>query len=197
MANTSATGGYLVPVSAPPANDDALEDILQAAVVGITGLDGSLVRPRWQPGNPKQPEASVDWCAFGVTETEPEDGTAYVAHDGNANGGLGQDNLQRHESFRVLASFYGPNAAGYAQRLRDGLYIAQNREELAASLIAFVNTDTIRQVPEFVNNQWVKRYDLSVNFRRKVERAYAIQNLASAGITEHIETAIIQVDVTE
>lgn len=196
MANTSATGGYLAPTSAAPANDDALEDILQAALAGIAGLDGSLVRPRFQPGNPKQPEASVDWCAFGVTDTSPED-MPYVAHDGNANGGLGQDNMQRHEDFTALATFYGPNAKGYAERVRDGLYIPQNREELAANLIAFVNTDTIRQVPELVNNQWVKRYDLTIRFRRKVTRAYAVQNIVSADITEHIETLTVHVDVTE
>src|SRR5437870_2383413 len=119
MSNSSATGGYLVPTSAPPAEDDALDDILQGLIVGLTALDPTLVRPRWQPVAAKLPDLSVNWCAIGETDETP-DANAVVTHDGDANGGLGQDNLQRHEQIRVLATFYEPNAKAYAKQARDG-----------------------------------------------------------------------------
>lgn len=191
MPNTSATGGYLTSTSTPPANDDGLEDIFQAAVVGVSGLTGAFVRPRFQPNNPKQPEASVNWCAFGVMETAPEN-NPYVEHDGT-----GQDNYRIHTDLRVLVTFYGPNAKGYAERTRDGFYIPQNREELALSLINFVSTDTIRQVPELVNNQWVKRYDLTMHFRRRIDRTYAILNIASADITASIDAVTVDINIDE
>ncbi|WP_217284496.1 phage neck terminator protein [Pseudomonas nitroreducens] len=80
MANTSASGGYLTPAGAPTPADEALEDILQPMVVGITGLPGKMVRPRWQPGNPKQPEPNVNWCAIGVMHTK-QDANPAIEHD--------------------------------------------------------------------------------------------------------------------
>ena len=107
MANTSATGGYLSPdVVSPPLEGDDLDDEFQEAVVGITGLAGSLVRPRWQPGNPKQPEPTVDWCAIGIT-TQTPDATPHIQHSGAGNG---KDTLKRHELINVLCTFYGPNS---------------------------------------------------------------------------------------
>src|SRR4051812_9766277 len=55
--NDSSTGGYLSPVVASSAlQDAALDALLQQMVAGITGLPGNMVRPRWQPVTPKQPE---------------------------------------------------------------------------------------------------------------------------------------------
>lgn len=191
MPNTSATGGYLAPTSTPPANDDELEDVFQAALAGVSGLAGAFVRPRFPSTLAKQPEASVNWCAFGVMETAPEN-NPYIEHDG-----AGQDNYRIHTDVSVLVTFYGPSAKGYAERTRDGFYIAQNREELALSLINFVSTDTIRQVPELANNQWIKRYDLTMHFRRRVDRAYAVLNIASADITANIDAVTVHIDINE
>ncbi|MFT2520511.1 hypothetical protein ACMWQB_30330, partial [Escherichia coli] len=64
--NTSATGGYLVPaVASPPLDDDDLDNLLHDMIAGISGLPRAMVRPRWQPTVPKQPEPGVNWCAFG------------------------------------------------------------------------------------------------------------------------------------
>lgn len=179
MSNTSATGGYLTPTSSPPAEDGALDDIFTGLIVGLAGYDPALVRPRWQVTIPKMPDPSVDWCAIGVTEDEPDDNAA-ITHDPTGNG---QDNLIRQETIRVLASFYGPNARGLAKQVRDGLYIPQNWEVLENSLLAFIATDTIRAVPELLNNNWLRRYDMSIRFRRMLHRSYAVENILSAEIT--------------
>ncbi|MBO2926654.1 phage neck terminator protein [Metapseudomonas otitidis] len=175
MANTSATGGYLAPVGAPACDTD-LEDILQAMVVGITGMPGRMVRPRWQPGNPKQPEPTTDWCAIGVTETV-QDANPAITHDPN---GQGVDVYVRHQELRVLATFYGPAAQGYAQRLADGITIPQNGEALRAQGFSFIEALPPIAVPELVNQQWVRRYDMTLRLRRKTERTYPVLNILSA-----------------
>jgi hypothetical protein len=177
MANDSSTGGYISPVAPSFAVfDAALDAVLQKAVVGITGLPGNMVRPRWQPVVPKQPEPSTDWCAIGLTDS---DSTDYPAewHDGN---GGGSDTQQAWDGLTVLASFYGPNATANASLLRRGLYVAQNREQLQASGIDVVDAGTIAASPDLINQQWVRRYDLPIRLRRKVQTSYPILNIASA-----------------
>lgn len=167
--NTSATGGFLTPTDAagPPAGND-LDDILQALFVGLTGLDGSLVRPRWQAVAPKQPAPDVNWCAVGVTSLASD---AYPATTGGA--------FVRHQDIEVLASFYGPMGMTYAMQAQDDIVIPQNLEFLQSYLMTYSNTDTIRQAPELVNQQWIKRYDLTLHFRRQVKRTYAVQDFGS------------------
>ncbi|SEI98906.1 hypothetical protein SAMN04244579_02716 [Azotobacter beijerinckii] len=176
MANTSATGGYLSPAGTPTPADQALEDILQPMLVGITGLHGAMVRPRWQPSPPKQPEPSVDWCAFGVMATRPDANPA-IEHDGSDDG---EDRYQRHQEVTLLATFYGPNAQAYGQILSDGLYVPQNGEALHAQNMAFVEAGDLVAAPELINQQWVRRYDLRIRLRRKIERTYPVLNILSA-----------------
>lgn len=163
--NDSSTGGYLAPaVDAPPAEDDALDNLVHDLIAGITALAPDLVRPRWQPKVPKQPEPSVNWCAFGLQEQEPDAGPA-IQHDGT---GDGHDTYIRHQDIDVMCTFYGPLAKGYAQRLADGLAIPQNREQLQLQDMAFVGVGPIRAAPDLVNQQWVRRYDMTVTLRRKI-----------------------------
>lgn len=177
MPNTSATGGYLQPtVSAPPLEDADLDAEFQKAVVGITGLPGNLVRPRWQPGNPKQPEPTVDWCAIGVM-TQTPDGRPYLEHN---PAGEGSDILIRHEQIKVLCTFYGPHAKGNASKIRDGVYIQQNLDMLSLVNISLVESGDIQAASEIVNMQWVKRYDLPLTFARQIIREYAALNILSA-----------------
>jgi len=192
MANTSATGGFLTPADPlAPEQDIDLDKLFQATTAGITGLAGSLVRPRWQPGSPKQPEASVNWCAISAMLIDPDAGPAIIHNPASD----GADGLIRHEDITVLASFYGPNGARYAAILRDGIGIHQNTEALSAYGIRFVDDGPIRQVPEFVNQQWIRRADISLRFRRKVSRTYPVQNVLSADIhlfddTTHVDETI-------
>lgn len=180
---TSATGGYLTPTSTPPPMDDGLEDILQAVVVGITGLPGEMVRPRWQPSPPAMPEIGTDWCAIGVMTVTPDNAPA-VVHDG---AGDGSSTLRRHASLDVLASFYGPHAGHYAGLLSDGLYIAQNREAMMRDGLALIEVEPTRNASDYVSTQWRRRIDLPIRLRRRTDRAYPVLNLAGASGTIHYD----------
>lgn len=184
MANTSATGGYLAPTAPVPPEDDELDDLLQAVVAGITGLPGAMVRPRWQPTVPKQPEPSVNWCALGVEVQENDAGPA-IQHDPTGNG---SDTYIRHQAIELLCTFYGPAAKGYAQRLADGLAIPQNSEQLGLNDMAYVSAGEIRAAPDFVNQQWVRRYDIKLALRRKITRTYPVLNILSAQVSTETDS---------
>lgn len=176
MTNTSATGGFLAPTSAAPAEDDALDDLFAELVVGVTGLDRNLVRPRWETEPSAQPAIGIDWCVINVTQSDP-DANAWIGHD---PAGEGTDRMQRHETLSVLASFVGPNASSLVALFRDGMAVAQNREALRARGIAFVSVGRSVLVPDFFNQQWRRRVDLPLTFRRQVNRTYPVLNLLSA-----------------
>lgn len=178
MSNTSATGGFLKPdVLDPPQNDAALDAILQRLVVGLTNLTGDLVRPRWQVKVPKQPEPSVNWCAIGVLTLDPK-GSPAIQHSST---GQGSDSLSDHEYIEVLASMYGPLGQQNASMLRDGLLLPQNNEGLRAFDMRYNPwSESIRAVPEYVNTQWVRRYDFFMHFRRSVSRTYSVLNIVAA-----------------
>lgn len=179
MANDSSTGGYILPTGTASPYDAALDAIFQAMVVGLTGLPGSMVRPRWQPTPPKQPPPTADWCAIGVTVIDPDDGPAII-HDPTGNG---QDRTQRHETIEVLCSFYGPDAGQYAAMVRDGIAVPLNNGMLQPNGIAFVRVVRPVIAPELVNQQWIRRWDVPMTFRRNAERTYPVLNLESAEVT--------------
>ena len=192
--NDSSTGGYLAPaVTSPPLEDDALSAVFQQLIVGITGLPGPMVRPRWQPTVPKQPEPSVNWCALGVTALPPDAGPA-ITHD---PGGDGTDIYVRHQTINVLATFYGPACGLNSQTLLDGLAIPQNLEQLKANDMQSVTEGDRRAAPEFVNQQWIRRYDVTLVFRRKITRTYAVRNLNSASASVQTPNGTTPVNVTQ
>jgi len=175
----SSTGGYLSPEGTPaPEHDDELDALFQTAIRNITALPGSLVRPRWQPNPPKQPEADVNWCALAVTAIEADAGPA-IKH---ISAGEGSAQYERHEELQLFVTFYGPRAGAFAALLRDGISMPQNMEALRANEIGFVDCGRARRVPEFVNQTWIDRVDMLVRFRRKVTRRYGVRNLLAADI---------------
>lgn len=172
MTNTSATGGTLA-LTGQPAYDEALDAIFQGLLVSLTGLPGNLVRPRWQPTPAKVPPIDKNWAAIGVMDINPDAGPALI-HNGSGNG---SDTLQRHELIEVRASFYGPNSQGFANMTRDMLSIPQNMETVEAEGIFFIQVHDVQSVPELVNLQWQKRYDLPIEFRRMVQMTTPIENI--------------------
>lgn len=191
---------YFVP--AAPVEDDDLDDVLQAMVAGITGLSGDLVRPRWQMVDPvlktavpKQPEPTVDWCSIGVVSSNP-DTYAYIEHLSSSSITAQSGDLsKRHEELEVLASFYGPHAKANLGILRDGLGIEQNWYAIKASGLYFVSIDRGRRAPEFINQQWINRWDSMLVFRRMVARSYPVNNILTAEIdlkddTGHVDRVI-------
>lgn len=180
MANDSTTPGYLRPTTtSPPLEDTELDAVFQQMIVGLTGLPGNLVRPRWQSTVPKQPEAAVNWCAVGVMNFE-SDANPVMTHDA---GGEGSDTFQRHEILTVLASFYGPAASANASLARDGIFVSQNNAMLGTYSMGLVNVGPKRTAPELVNQQWIRRYDLEIMVRRQIVRTYNVRNILSADAT--------------
>lgn len=195
MPNNSSTGGYLTP-SNSVIDDAALDAVFQSLIVGLTGMAGDLVRPRWQPTVPKMPETGVDWCAVGVKD-DNSDANPSIDHQPDYNADLGRDELSRQETIRVLAGFYGPNAKGLCKIARDGLFISQNREALVAQGIIFVEAGNIIAVPVLRNEQWVRGYDIELVFRRTVTRDYDIYNIATSGIVVYDEVRSFAIEVEE
>lgn len=194
MSNTSATGGYLAPAGSPaPLEGTSFQDFLQALVVGITGLPGNKVFPRWQQEPPNLPPISADWAAIGITRTV-RDFNANIVHDPSGNGA---DELQRNESVEILTSFYGPNADSFCDILSDGLQIDQNREVLFLNAMGLVATGDSITVPSIVKERWQYRVDLPMTIRRQVRRSYPILSLLSASGTIDNERDEVQFSVTE
>lgn len=184
--NTSATGGCLSPAKPYPANDAALADVLQSVVSCLSGIPGPLVRPRWQAEPINLPSIKTTWAAIGITDRQHEAFPA-IEHQG---GDDGFDRLYRHEEFTLLCSFYGPAAEAAAGLVRDGLFIAQNREDLGAAGIAPVSAGAWSSAPEYINERWHERIDMPIYFRRLVVRDYPVLNLLSAGLSIQSDTGL-------
>ncbi len=179
MAN-SASGGYLTPTSSEGLPGGlTLNQFLQTVLVGISGLDGKLVRPRWQVAPPKQPDIAVNWMAFGIMST-PSDTNSFVGMDADGN------TLSiRQENIEVQCAFYGPEALYYAGVVRDGFQIQQNVEALRAANMGYVAAGTPFHLPELVNERFIDRVEMGLSLRRQVQRVYPIVSVVSAHGTVH------------
>lgn len=183
MPNNSSAAGYITPTTTP-VYDDALDDILQIAAVGITAIDGTLVRPRLQREPLPMPAVDESWLALGVISIE-RDYAEEEEHDSGGDGdsgGNGQDILQHDELIEVLYSFYGPNAALNESTLRVGLQLAQNREQLQVNNLEFMEQRKALKVPAQIKNVYVNRIDTTVIFRRRAQFTYNILNILSASV---------------
>jgi hypothetical protein len=186
------TIAYYVPPA--PLEDDELDNALQKWVVGITGLPPDLVRPRWQAIVPKQPEPGVDWCSIGVVSVHPEP-NAFIQHLSGTITQASGDLSIRHEELEVLVSFLGPHAKKNLGILRDGFAVSLNFDAGKGWGLYFTGMDTGRLAPDFINQQWVRRWDSVITVRRMVARTYAVNNILSADIdltddTGHINRVI-------
>lgn len=187
MVNNSSTGGYLVPASTPaPLEGQALLRFFQGIIVGITALDGTLVRPYWQEEPPVVPDAGVVWCAFKITK-RPSDEYPFVGRLESTDTG---DTLQRHEALDISTTFYDTGSTGlndsggladtYASLLRDGLAIPQNREPLFLAGMGLVRIGDLIQVPELFKKRWQNRIDFEFTVRRQITRLYPVETLVAA-----------------
>lgn len=194
MANDSSTGGYLTPATSPaPLEGQALNRFLQQVWVGITGLDGTLIRPRWQAEPPAIPPFGTDWMAFGITRRKGDTFTSTI-HDPTGNG---NDSVYRQEMLDILCTFYGPDADNYASLLREGLFVAQNREVLQLNNFGLVEVGEAVAVPEIIKDRWTYRVDMRVTLRRSILRTYPVLNILSAEGTVDTDPYTIPFTVSE
>lgn len=192
MATDSSVAGYLNPSAAAP-YDDALDDFLQGVIVGLTGLPGSLVRPRWQSEPPQRPEFNVNWCSFGLSRSEV-DAFAYEAHDPTGEGPV---KVERDEILFYAHSFYGPGAHGIAERFRDGLEIPQNRDVLQTGKLGLIEVQEAVKVPSLLAERWVPKIDVMVLYRRRTSRSYPVLTIRSAGIEIVTQDGSTPISVTQ
>ena len=161
-ASDSAATGFVTDVARMP-YDLSLEDILHNIVQGMTAIDGTLVRPRWQVEPPQQPDFSTDWVAFGVVRSEV-DTFALSSHDPT---GSGSSSVVRDEILHVLHSFYGPNGQARCEAFRDGFEVEQNRDFMLFYNLGLVEVEEVTTLPALMKEKWVRRVDVSVAYRRR------------------------------
>jgi hypothetical protein len=173
--NTSATGGYLVPEADPLVLEgQALRRFLHGVVVGVTALSDELVRQQWQPNPPPIPGIDVDWCAFGITDQRRDFDPFFDQQD------TGGTLMRRHEECDILCIFYGPNCQSYANRLADGLYVAQNRDAMSSVGMGLIGFSDVVHVPELINERWFDRADVTWSIRREIVREYPVLHFLGA-----------------
>lgn len=162
-----------------PAQDLDLDDLFQAVVAGITGLDGSLVRPRWQPIPPKQPEQDQSWISLGTFEQTPDAGP-YLETVSTEPGSI---KSQRHEVLRLMISCYGSRASYYAALIRDGFGIPDNMDTLRSVDIAYRGIyGSLRTFATTINQIQLRQCDMVLLFARKATRGYGIHTITSSQI---------------
>lgn len=151
-----------------------LTQFIQTVIVGVSDLDGTMVRPKWQVAPPKQPDIDQNWIGFGVDLLTP-DTYQFLGMDG-----AGVTTTQRQEGVEVGLSIYGPSGLEIAGLIIDGLQIPQNLEALRAANMGFQESSQPRQVPDLVNERWIARVELGLKFRRQITRTYPIVSILSA-----------------
>ncbi|AHG21251.2 hypothetical protein Z042_17815 [Chania multitudinisentens RB-25] len=162
------------PISSSQQDDIELERTLSRWVRGVSGLPPKHVLLHWTAEQPHQLSATEDWCSLGILKFQANDNPAFV------NQTEGSAQLWRNELIEIMVSFYGPHGQRLATEFRDGVAIAQNREELTWAGLAFAASGAIVSAHELKNNQWVRRYDQHLTLQRKVVREYAIHSILEA-----------------
>ncbi len=190
--NDSSTGGPLAPSAAEtaPLTGQGLNRFLQQWIVGLTGLEGSFVRPRAQAQSPDIPTSGEAWCSFGISRRRG-DAFPFIGHVGD---GDGYDQLIRNEQIELLISFYDLGTNGQADTLaelmRDGAVIAQNRAYLQTQNFDLGFVGDLLTVPSLLKSRWLYRVDLSIEVRRQVSRQYPVLNIESIDGTLVSDTGI-------
>lgn len=194
------TAPFLTPSPAGPSPLESTDllDFIQAWLSGVSGIDGTLVRPNYQTEPPVIPQEATCWMGFTLS-AEKSDVFPYVG-EGVNGGGDYQYEIQRHETLRCLCSFYDTGSTGLAQKFasitRDGASIPQNNEYLQLQGMTFVACDPEIPVPSLLKQRWLYRVDLPVWLRRQINRTYTVPTIAigqaelntDVGITKEIET---------
>lgn len=186
MPNTSSTGKFITHLATQSLYGDDLRRFLQSWVVGITGLDEKLVRPRWQSEPPNIPAEGVDWCSIGVVGYEDKFGRTQIEQTDTNQKIVGQ------EAISIIASFYGPQSDYYAAIFIEGSLISQNREEMARHGMNIVGPAKKIQASELIKQRWLRRIDCHFEINRTIEAVYPIMAIKTADIALNNMTTIVE-----
>lgn len=180
MANDSTVVGYLTPTLLP-IDDQALDRIFHDLLKNLTGLDNTLVRPRFQNTPPSIPAIDVDWLAYGVID-KIDDYSANQIQSTDT-----ETTLIEFQNITILCSAYGNNSNNTYNRIKLGLQVEQNRDVLNSLDIAYTEISNIMNTTTEVNKFYYKRGEFKLYFRRRIKSKYNIESLLSASGT--IETS--------
>ena len=197
----SNVAGFLTPIDAnPPLEDANLVALFQRLIVGLTGLDGTMVRPRWQVTLPSPPSNSTTWVSLGISHRRG-DTNAFVKHDPTLNGGDGADVVSRQEELEILCSIYGPSADDTYSLIRDGLSVGQNLDTLRAAKVSLIEVEGARGASVLLNTLWYYRLDMPFRVRRLIERTYPVLTILAADLVVYpqneIDTPSVPVTVSQ
>lgn len=195
MANTSATGGPLLPLNVGDIlDDDALQNVFGEFLKGISGIPGNLVRPSGQqeaPNIPKDP--ATNWVAFWVEDTTDHH-LPVEQHNSNRPTSDGSNSLIKMQTIKLDVDVYGPNSGYYSELIRSGAMIQQNREKLKTFGIRLTKMNRKVAIPELLKERMTKRINFSLFFSRSYQIDYPILNLLSSDATIDNEVIIINVN---
>ncbi len=182
--NSSATGGYAKPESTVQLPSSlSLTQFIQSVLVGISGIDGKLVRPMWQQKPPKQPDIDTDWIGFAIASDDP-DFQGYL----NTNGD-GSTSYGRQSTLEVSCKIWGPKTLETYAILRDGFQIPQNNAQLVRANFGFIELTRAIRIPDLINELWFNKVETVLRLHFTTQRTYPILSFLSASGTVYTQTA--------
>lgn len=171
----------------------APENVVRKWMADITGLPLNRVVRRWLPRPGTRPGIDEDWIAVGVERVQTH-GTPYQrGRKGQPEDAASGDVVREvHQTLHCIASFYGPNAAQIVDDFRDAAQLFQTNDALKAQGLTLqgIAEDAV-QLPDFLGEQWVPRFDITFKLGRKVSRTYGVRDLVKVGPIEiHTEKGL-------
>lgn len=170
--------------------DDALLDFIQVWITGISGIQGQLVRPKWQTEPANIPNIGTNWIAFGIIKRTPD---TFIVEQPKG----GYNETQRHEVITFRCYIYGPNNGKISSELRDGMQVSVNHEYLSQQSMGLVETTEPVNVPEFIKGKWYQRQDFDVLIKRQIKRVYQVPTVLTADIGLNNEHYVTNIPVQE
>ena len=173
MTVDTSTGVYLP----EPVSDSRLDAAFHGLLVGVTLLPGELVRPAFQDTKPVVPNNNVNWIAYNIEDSEPDD-----------NPQIQVGVYTRNSALKLSVFAYGPLSPEYLRAVVNGMTIKQNLEALMSQGLVYKKLDSsLTQMNELFNNQWYKRWHVSLLFglHEQLTDSRILDILSSDPITIH------------